>query len=296
MLFHDYTDQFTAAKKMGLMESHGIRTRSEMYDVLGPGLCRDPIAFRHMVFDKTWNEIGRPYYDVYPSIIPMLTKLNLDLPGDTITPPNGIRHLLLRLPQQPHELCSGDLSVRIAFLSFQKVSRDAGSDVLENGISVGLDVGEIVEQFPVFTIRIFPLDDRSVEECLHCLNDHPSTDHGLAIPSELILNTVRLALTVCLIDNDSELLERQALSRDQHKLQRADEEERRRIFDRAKRRGKWAFSLGRKVEVIPHYRRPHLCVVWTGKGRSTPKVVKRKGSLIHRKKMEQIPTGFQDQD
>ena len=48
----------------------------------------------------------------------------------------------------------------------------------------------------------------------------------------------------------------------------------------------------RKVEVAPHYRRPHLTLVWTGRGRAVPRVVPRRGSVVHREGVEKLPSGF----
>lgn len=298
MRFHDYPDHYAAAKKMGLGPQVGINSREEMYRALVPSAIDDPIGFRHIVFDRAWYNMGKPYYDVYPCIIPMLTKLKLTFPGNVITPPNGIRHLLLRLPDEPHTLCVGDLRVRCVFMSFQHVNRSIGGvRQQEQGLVVGLDIGEKTEELPVYTMRVFPLDERSVEETIFALKAHPNTFMGIQVPEELILNTVRLALTVCLIDDNAEFLEQQVLNKDEAKLNAAKtDEEKARLFDKAKRRGKWGFSLGKSIEIIPHYRRPHPCVVWTGKGRTIPKIVSRRGSFIHKNKLEQIPTGFEDDE
>ncbi len=40
------------------------------------------------------------------------------------------------------------------------------------------------------------------------------------------------------------------------------------------------------------YRRPHMALVWTGQGRAVPKVVPRRGSVVHREKVERVPSGF----
>jgi len=61
---------------------------------------------------------------------------------------------------------------------------------------------------------------------------------------------------------------------------------------KAHRRGKVGWNVGRHVEVIPHYRRPHLMLAWTGPGRSVPKIVPRRGSVVHRSIVEKVPTGF----
>jgi hypothetical protein len=36
--------------------------------------------------------------------------------------------------------------------------------------------------------------------------------------------------------------------------------------DKAHRRGKVGWNVGRHIEVAPHYRRPHMALVWTGTG------------------------------
>ena len=257
------------------------------------GAENDPIGMRHIAFDKAWHEIGKPYYDVYPSIIPMLTKLNLTFPGTSIIPPNGIRHLLLRLPIGQHDLCTDDITVRCVFLSFQRVNRSPGSNQPEQGLAVALDIGETAEELlPIFTMRIFPLDERAIEESIFALNTHESTFTGINVPDELIIRTVRLALTVCLINDNPEFIERQALSRDETKFNLASDDEKQKLFDRARRRGKYGFSLGKYIEMIPHIRRPHPCLVWTGKGKQVARIVLRKGSFIHKNKIEQVPTGY----
>jgi DNA-binding protein H-NS len=50
--------------------------------------------------------------------------------------------------------------------------------------------------------------------------------------------------------------------------------------------------VGKHIEVIPHYRRPHMALVWTGRGRAVPKIVPRRGSVVHREAVEKLPSGF----
>jgi hypothetical protein len=248
-----------------------------------------------MIFDEAWHKTGCPYYDVYPSIIPMLTRLNLELAGEFIQAPRGIQHLLLRLPENQNHLVDGDVRVRVIFLSFQGCNREAGG-VRERGLVVGIDVGERDGEFnlPIHTIHAFPLDERSVEEVLASLPRFPEFDRGIEVPMTLVVDCIRLALTICLLDDDPELINPDVLTKDRDKYECADEERRAQLVDKAKRRGKFAFSLGKGIEVIPHVRRPHPCLVWTGEGRRIPKVVKRRGSLIHRDQIERIPTGKDD--
>ena len=46
------------------------------------------------------------------------------------------------------------------------------------------------------------------------------------------------------------------------------------------------------IEVIPHFRRPHMTLVWTGAGRKVPRLVPRRGSIVHREAVEKLPSGF----
>ncbi len=62
--------------------------------------------------------------------------------------------------------------------------------------------------------------------------------------------------------------------------------------DKAHRRGKVGWNVGKRMEVVLHYRRPHMALVWTGRGRAVPKVVPRRGSVVHRDKLEKVPRGF----
>ena len=54
------------------------------------------------------------------------------------------------------------------------------------------------------------------------------------------------------------------------------------------------YALALHIEVIPHFRRPHMMVVWTGRGRAVPKIVRRRGSIVHREAVEKLPSGFGD--
>jgi ATP-dependent Lon protease len=46
------------------------------------------------------------------------------------------------------------------------------------------------------------------------------------------------------------------------------------------------------VQHQQHYRRPHMALVWTGRGRAVPKSVPRRGSVVHREVVEKLPSGF----
>jgi DNA-binding protein H-NS len=41
------------------------------------------------------------------------------------------------------------------------------------------------------------------------------------------------------------------------------------------------------------YRRPHMTLVWTGRGRAMPRIVPRRGSVVHREVVEKVPMGWE---
>jgi len=79
------------------------------------------------------------------------------------------------------------------------------------------------------------------------------------------------------------------LSKDRAKFADTGEQK---YIDKAHRHGKVGWNVGRQIEVAPHYRRPHMTLVWTGRGRAVPRVVPRRGSVVHREKVERVPSGF----
>lgn len=352
MRFFDYPDNWLAFKSSGLADAMGVVDRAGMYAKLVS--AQNQIGFRHLMFDKLWNAAGRPYYDVYPAIIPMLTKLNLDFPGSVVSGVSGvmdfqksvefrssflsqvddddwgiggpgvegrlsefrdyvrscprkIKHLLIRLPEAQHDLFYEDprvgrTAVRTIFASFQPMSQFRGKNRMTMGLVVGIDIGErdVTGVLPQHTIHAFPLDDRSVDDCIMSLPKHPAADVGMIIPQSLSMSCIRLVVTLFLLEDNAELIEPDVLAKDRFRVNGADEELFARLVEKAKKRGKYGFVVGRALservargEMSPHTRAPHLALFWEGPGRKIPVIKLRDGSLIHRKKVLDVPTGYQ---
>jgi hypothetical protein len=65
------------------------------------------------------------------------------------------------------------------------------------------------------------------------------------------------------------------------------------LVDKARRRGNYGWHVGRAIEVSPHVRAAcPAALYWTGEGRKIPKIRFRRGSIVHRKKLSEMPTGF----
>jgi hypothetical protein len=66
------------------------------------------------------------------------------------------------------------------------------------------------------------------------------------------------------------VIEPDVLSKDRDKFETSGDD---RYVDKAHRRGKIGWNVGRRIEVAPHYRRPHMVLVWTGVGRAIRRLV-----------------------
>lgn len=237
----------------------------------------------HWDFDRAWTAEDRPYYRVYPSLIQMLCRLNLStVSGTHIQMPHGLSSLLIQFPSG-HEL---DGEVRtIWVLRTQVMERGQ----VKPGLAIGIDQGEVRKDMPVYLIRCFPLDERTVSECLDALLRSPSSDIGKQLPHETKLRCLSLVCTLLLLGDDSELLEPDVLARDRQHVSQDNLEA---LVERARQKGKRGWDVGRGIEVVPHYRRPHPALVWTGAGRKVPKIVMRSGAVVHRSVVGAVPAGF----
>jgi hypothetical protein len=126
------------------------------------------------------------------------------------------------------------------------------------------------------------------------LRDDPSATVGLAIPPTAKASIIKLVCTLCLLENDSSIIEPDVLDKDRAKYERQPDQT---IVDRAVRRGKIGWNVGRKIETIPHVRGPSpLALYWTGPGRRIPLIRYRKGCIVHKELVTKVPTSFEDDD
>jgi hypothetical protein len=86
------------------------------------------------------------------------------------------------------------------------------------------------------------------------------------------------------------------LAKDRSRHDRADDDEKRWLEERAARVAGRGFDFGRdlqrKSETSPHWRNPHLALFHTGAGRTVPVLKLRAGCVVLPKHLSEIPTGF----
>ena len=233
--------------------------------------------------EQDWEQAHRPYYNVWPSIVPMLTRLDLNLDSGLIQ--LSLPTLSVRFPKQQNPLTFDWKGDEIAVRSLLMGEINDGT-----GISILIDIGEIMNDVPLHTYRNFPRrQGLTVEQSLAGLPKGSLSEVGIQIPDSLATDCVRLCCTLCLLENDPAIISPDVLSKDRVKFERTGDET---YVVKAHRRGKVGWDVGRQIEVAPHYRRPHLMLAWTGTGRSVPKIVPRRGSVVHRSKVEKVPSGF----
>ena len=241
-----------------------------------------------MLNERDWEKARRPYYNMWPSIIPMLTRLNLDLDSNLVQLP--LPALCIRFPKDstknPMKFDWKGEEVALHCIMMGEINEG-------EGISVLIDIGELMGEIgvPVCTYRNFPRKSGlTVEQSLASIGTKGLfAEIGIQVPESLIMDCVRLCCSLCLLENDSSIISADVLADDRAKFDASGDKK---YIDKAHRRGKVGWDVGKHIEVIPHFRRPHMTLVWTGSGRTVPKIVPRRGSIVHREAVEKLPSGF----
>lgn len=104
---------------------------------------------------------------------------------------------------------------------------------------------------------------------------------------------MKLIATLCLLDNDPSIITPDVLADDRQEWEISDEKRKQFLEDRAKRRGKIGWNVGVKIEMMPHCRRSHYGFRWCGEGRKILRYVRIRGSIVHRKIVTTVPTGYE---
>ena len=263
MDFHIYTTLREACKKSGVEDDPAAFYRLAFNDAFQMGSGQ---FYGQLQNEREWEQAHRPYYNVWPSIVAMLTRLNLDLDSSLIQLP--LPALCIRFPKQNNPLTfhwkEEDVQIRSMLM---------GTINDGKGLSILIDVGELMGDgrgfgVPIYTYRNFRREQGvTVEEALGELQSDGLADLGVQIPHELVTDCVRLCCSLCLLESDPTVISPDVLAKDRGKFDDTGDPK---FVDKAHRRGKVGWDVGRHLEVIPHYRRPHMTLVWTGTGRAVP--------------------------
>ncbi|HTQ39901.1 MAG TPA: hypothetical protein VMJ32_12805 [Pirellulales bacterium] len=198
-----------------------------------------------------WLELGKPYFNIWPSIIPMLTDVQLDVPADTLKLPYPV--FVLRLPPQdnPLTVCEGHIVQSILVLRGVKTKDN------QHCVVLWIDIGERVGPLNMPSIHWGRLDmdpDKTIDAAFGGIPDNNLP--GINISDELRRKCLRLAVSICFLSTGMDkLVEPDILSKDIAAYAEAhrknDTPRIKTIEERAVRRGKLGFNVGKSEHLRP---------------------------------------------
>ena len=302
--FHEWRTLFEQRRGWGL-DADGWRG---FYDKYGPrwlaASIRAPVSSDplHLIvqivnLEKSWYESMRPYYKVWPSVVPALCRLNLSMkPSDLrVEQTRKWKTICVRFPVG-HEASAGGTCIRSMLCAVHNMQFRGEAAMTIAGEAeppprrcLCLCTNASLTQSPQslkqgFVVIDFDSElDMTMEDLIH------SQTELSPMSAEVAGKAVKVALTVNLLANDPSIIEPDVLKADRQKYNETHDPK---YVAKAKRRGVVGWKIGESYESTPHYRRPHFGLRWTGKGRGVPRIVPVKGSVVHRKKIAQVPTGY----
>lgn len=276
----------------------------------------DPFTPSLLNLETDWHEAGRPYYNLWPSIIPALTKLRMDADSQFFRLPLDV--LLVRFPVVDNPLTWEDkgqqYSVRAVLTGNVQLIADKKESIgwagkqdpaaMKRGISMWIDCHEPIDSDygGVVSPRLHRMmykhivceEGKSIEWSFDNIPPHDSADIGVHYPDSIVRDVARLICTLCLMAEDKDLVEPIVLRADEDKFDRTGDLG---LVTKAIRRGNYGFNVGRNIECIPHVRAASpAALYWTGPGRKIPRIRFRRGTVVHRKRLASVPTGFLDME
>jgi hypothetical protein len=288
MQFHEYTTFRT------LMVRHGDERQKDFARKVSSGEFREEVlrwfatdANRNdsdefnqgslALGEGVWVGLDRPYYNVWPIAVSLAASVKLNLTFSAVQPP--FHAILLRFARghEPHRL-------RTAMLFWPKGLRT---------IQVFCHFGDEVDSLSTVQHAYEP--NETVEEWLSNLEQHGSSLAEYQRAAGLLI--VRLVVFIGLLSHDRDFITPIVLAKDRPKYESTDDAVAKRwIEERAARRAGRGFDVGKELQLAkdksPHWRNPHLCLFWTGEGRTQPIIQMRSGAIVQGVSMAKVPTGF----
>lgn len=255
-----------------------------------PGVAVNTHA--QLIIESDWIDNGRPYYDLYPSVIEAFCKVDLSkLKCSDLHLP--LPQLLIRFPTDHNGpgSSSGPVQTVLVGEGNNLMNHYYGSN---RGWLIMADEGGFMKEdddIPAVTTTSFTMpDDETVEQRLEYGRRHGYCQDN--IDNEMVSQVVQVVCTLCLLHGDPDLIEPEPLSADMRRWEQTLDPK---LIDKAIRKGKRAWAVGRQIEIAPGFRRPHFAIRWTGKGGRIPKLTPIKGCIVNRRKLAEVPTGYLDE-
>ena len=251
----------------------------------------DPFSSIKLFTEYNWIKDKKPYYNVYPSIIPHLLKISLDnLFVNQINLP--LPYLLVRFPE--NNILNFEHDNQKYYLKTILIADN--TNYYRNNIPhmvFWIDFGEYDYELNcrVQTYKsIKKSEGFTINQGFKALKSHESFERGVICPEDFLENCAKLVCTICLMAEDQEIIQPDVLSCDEDKFEKTKDLK---YIEKAKRRGKYGWSVGKNIQISPHVRAScPAALYWTGPKKSIPKIRFRKGCIVHKKTISNIQTGF----
>lgn len=257
MEFFDFTAAYDVARRRnkGLTPRHFLHTMEQDARRQYVSKHQQNVEVDRFRAEIAWLELGRPYYKIWPEILPLLTGVEIDVPVDYLRVPFDA--FVLRLPQTGNELFVDQQHPVRSIMVVEGVGSD-GCRV----IVLWIDIGEYAPGGIAMLswARLSCLPGRSIEEAF--AGAAPPPLPGLRVTEELKARCLRLAVSVCFLSTGTDrLVEPDVLSKDLAAYVEAclkgNEANAKTIQNRAIRRGKHGWSVGQYERLRTLVRHPN---------------------------------------
>lgn len=285
-----------------------IESAKELEKSLGRESTQSQLAIKSLVMNAVsnltngeigWREAGRPFYNCYAIVFDFVRAVKLQVAWSQLRVPCG-GQLLFRFPKgsEPHGMST---------LLVGDVTEADGDRLISFAVTFAgreLSLGERCSE--LFAFRVSPAESSVTVEEKSELWVHSTGNRSVVRGDEefheraYVQFALRLVAFAALVNDDPQMLTPVVLSKDQNAFDAStDEALRDRLVERARRINGRGFDFGKSFEELrrehgtsPHWRNPHPALVWTGKGRTTPRIVFRSGALVSAGELFSLPTGY----
>lgn len=240
--------------------------------------------------ESIWVNAERPYYNIWPPVFDLVKNFRIEgVSTKQAFSQLGEEVLLFRFPV-------GTDIHKLSTLMVCKMSTPEHPELCDIAWWVGgksLHVKVPVDDRPLDEVFQMPLMD-AISESEVKSDDYEGFDDQRWF-------AVKLLTTVVMLATDARIIQPVVLAKDRHEFEITDDEYVKQLLaTRAiKKSGMKGHDIGRDLheaiergELPPHYRNAHLCLFWTGAGRTVPKVKLRSGAMVLPHKLREVPTGY----
>jgi len=256
MDFYDFPTVYGVLKRNGLVEESPNRFYPQALALLRAKILHVSshvlaVENNRTVCEWDWIKLGSPYFKIWPSMIPLLSNVNIEVPVDYLRLP--FKAFVVRLPTEDNPLTIDEQHLVRAILVSE--GQPSGDD--SRRVFLWIDVGERgFEESPILTYcQLDCVPGIQIEEAFYRLPIEENIP-GVQVPRELQARCLRLVVSVCFLATGGDrLVEPEVLSKDlaayMEAQKRGDQERIAQMAAKAVRRGKKGWHVGQQERFRP---------------------------------------------